>query len=102
MSVLVSIMPGYTLAPAASTTFAPDGTATFAPTASILFGLITIVPFSITGPVTGKRRALVIAHVPPFALNFTSYRSGAGAGPAGRVCAAGESPLPLPLPAFGP
>src|SRR5262249_16819618 len=90
MSVLASIAPGYTLAPAASTTLAPAGTETFAPTASILLPFMTTVPFSITEPETGTMRALVIAHVAPFALYGTeSCSTGAGGrGPAGAAAAA--------------
>ena len=61
-SVAASMKPGYTLAPRASTTFAPDGGDTFAPIAWILLPRMTIVPFSITGPLTGTMRALVMAH----------------------------------------
>ena len=60
--------PGYTLAPPASITCAPAGTGTFAPTAWIRLPRMTIVPFSIPGPLTGTMRALVIAHVGPLAL----------------------------------
>src|SRR5262245_13548495 len=80
MSVLASIMPGITVDPWTSTGFTPDGTVTFAPTASMRLPLMTIVPFGMTGPETVTMRALVIAHVGPSALPFTSNFSAGGTG----------------------
>ena len=50
--------------PVPSITCAPAGTATFAPTAWILPAEMTTVPLAISGPLTGKIFAFLMAKVP--------------------------------------
>ena len=60
---------------------------------------MTIVPFSITGPVTGTMRAFVMLHVGPAAFSLTSI---GWLSMLNRLPAVGGAPLPPPAPAPRP